>query len=204
MKRLAALLLATTLATTTIPTLSAADTLPPLINNQAPQDFASMWAGFDPRAEPLDIEVLKQWEEDGVVLQVLRYRVGVFKGQKAMMAAVYGFPKGAGKVPGLVQIHGGGQYADYKAVLTNAKRGYATISIAWAGRLTAPDYHVAPNVVKLFWDGQEDHPHYKVTTDWGALDAYHAGIDIIDTTVLGLGEPFRDPGPGGRRLADGR
>lgn len=154
--------------------ISRAESLPALIGNQAPQDFASMWAGYDPRAEPLDTEVLKQWEEDGVVMQVLRYRVGIFKGQKAMMAAVYGYPKGAGKLPGLVQIHGGGQYADYKAVLTNARRGYATISIAWAGRLTAPDYHVAPNVVKLFWDGQKDHPHYKITTDWGALDAYHA------------------------------
>ena len=133
-----------------------------------------MWQGFDPRAEPLDTEVIKQWEEDGVVMKILRYRVGIFKGQKAMMAAVYGYPKGASKIPGLVQIHGGGQYADYKAVLTNARRGYATISIAWAGRLTAPDYHVAPNVVKLFWDGQKDHPHYKITTDWGALDAYHA------------------------------
>ncbi len=41
-------------------------------------------------------------------------------------------------MPGLVQIHGGGQYADYKACLTNAKRSYATVSIAWAGRISAP------------------------------------------------------------------
>ena len=154
------------------------ETLPPLTNNDGGLDCNTMWRGFDPRAEPLDTEVIKEWEEVGVVMKVLRYRIGVFKGQKAMMAAVYGYPKGAGessaKVPGLVQIHGGGQYADYKAVLTNAKRGYATISIAWAGRITAPDYHVAPNIVKLFWDGQKDHPHYKITTDWGALDAYHA------------------------------
>lgn len=155
-------------------TNSHAETLPPLENKQVSQDFKAMWAGFDPRAEPLDTEVLKEWEEDGVVMKVLRYRVGIFKGQKSMMAAVYGYPKGANKLPGLVQIHGGGQYADYKAVLTNAKRGYATISIAWAGRLTAPDYHVSPNVVKLFWDNENDNPHYKVTTDWGALDAYHA------------------------------
>ena len=49
------------------------------------------------------------------------------------MAAVYGYPKGGTNLPGLVQIHGGGQYADQQAVLTNAKRGYATISISWAG-----------------------------------------------------------------------
>ncbi len=137
-----------------------------------------MWTGFDPRAEPLDTEVLKEWEEDGVVLKVLRYRIGIFKGQKSMMAAVYGYPKAmsdaGNKIPGLVQIHGGGQYADYQAVLTNAKRGYATISIAWAGRISAPDYRVSPHEVKLFWDNKKEDPHYKITTDWGALDAYHA------------------------------
>ena len=127
-----------------------------------------------PRKEPLETETLKAWEEDGVVLRVVRYRIGIFKGQKAMMAAIYGFPKGAAKLPGLVQIHGGGQYADYKAVLTNAKRGYATISIAWAGRISAPDYIVNSDVVKLFWDKSTNDPAYKITTDWGALDAYHA------------------------------
>lgn len=37
-----------------------------------------------------------------------------------MMVAVYGYPKSGRDLPGLVQIHGGGQYADYRAVLTNA------------------------------------------------------------------------------------
>ncbi|MFT5131113.1 MAG: arylsulfatase A-like enzyme, partial [Rhodothermales bacterium] len=141
---------------------------------EGPQTFDELWEGYDPRAEPLDVEVLKEWEEDGVQMQVLRYRVGRFKNQKSMMAAVYGYPKGAKKLPGLVQIHGGGQYADAKAVLTNAKRGYATISIAWAGRISAKDYRVSPNEVQLFWDGATDNPAYRVTTDWGALEAYHA------------------------------
>jgi cephalosporin-C deacetylase-like acetyl esterase len=144
----------------------------PLTGNP-PQTRADIWAGIDMRAEPLDVEVLKEWEEDGVVMKVLRYRVGIFKGQKAMMAAVYGYPKGGSKLPGLVQIHGGGQNASHNAVFTNAKRGYATISIAWAGRLSAPDYKVNHDVVKLFWAGKTDDPNHLVTTDWGALDAYH-------------------------------
>lgn len=150
------------------------ETLPPLKDGKSPQNFEQMWSGFDPRGEPLDTEVLKQWEEDGVVLQVLRYRIGIFKGQKAMMAAVYGYPKGGKELPGLVQIHGGGQYADHQAVLTNANRGYATISISWAGRISAPNYTVNPSIVKLFWDGKTEDPKYKVTTDWGPLDGYHA------------------------------
>ncbi|VGO13831.1 hypothetical protein PDESU_02388 [Pontiella desulfatans] len=151
-----------------------AETLAPLNGTPAPQTHAELWAGFDPRAEPLDMEILKEWEEDGVVLRVVRFRVGIFKGEKAMLAGVYGFPKGGNNLPGLVQIHGGGQYADYRAPLANAKRGYATVSISWAGRINAPDHKVNPDVVKLFWENKTDHPNYRVTTDWGALDAYHA------------------------------
>lgn len=150
------------------------ETLPPLRNGVAPQTYDELWQGFDPRAESLDTEVLKEWEDDDVLLRVVRFRVGVFKGERAMLAAVYGFPKDGKKLPGLVQIHGGGQYADHKACLMNAKRGYATVSISWAGRISAPAYRVTPNEVKLFWDGKTDDPNYRVTTDWGALDAYHA------------------------------
>ncbi|WP_236622218.1 dienelactone hydrolase family protein [Novipirellula maiorica] len=91
-----------------------------------------------------------------------------------MLAGVYGFPKDGKNLPGLLQIHGGGQYADYRAPLANAKRGYATISISWAGRISAPDYKVSPAVVKLFWEGKTDDPNYHLTTDWGAVDGYHA------------------------------
>lgn len=150
------------------------ETLPPLNGQPAPQNFQQMWKGFDPRAEPLDVEVLKQWEEEDVVLRIVRFRIGVFKGTKATLAAVYGFPKDAKELPGLVQIHGGGQYADHRACLMNAKRGYATVSISWAGRISAPDYRVSPAEVRLFWDGKTDAPNYKLTTDWGAVDGYHA------------------------------
>lgn len=154
------------------------ETLPPLQDGRAPQNFTEMWFGFDPRAEPLEIETLKEWEEEDVVLRIVRFRIGVFKGTKATLAAVYGFPKQVRgrveKLPGLVQIHGGGQYADHKACLLNAKRGYATVSIAWAGRISAPDYRVNPDVVKLFWDDKTDDPAYRLTTDWGAVDGYHA------------------------------
>ena len=153
---------------------AAAESLPPLIDGKPPQTFEALWAGYDPRTEPLQTEVLKEWEEDGVVLRVVRYQIGVFKGQKTMMAAVYGFPKGGRQLPGLVQIHGGGQFADYKAALTNAKRGYATISLAWAGRISAPGYAVNSDIVNLFIEGKTDDPAYKVTTDWHGFNGYHA------------------------------
>jgi hypothetical protein len=154
--------------------LGSDDSLPPLKDSKAPQTVEELWSDFDPRKEPLETEVLKEWEEDGVVLRVVRFRIGMFKGQKAILAGVYGFPKGGTKLPGLLQIHGGGQYADYKAPLTNAKRGYATLSIAWAGRISAPGYAVDPDIVALFWANKTNDPKYKVTTDWGVLDGYHA------------------------------
>ena len=157
-----------------VPGVPGKETLPTLGKDALVSDSIDMWEGFDPRKEPIELEVLKEWEDDGVILQVLRYRIGVFKGKKVMMAGVYGYPKGAKNIPGLLQIHGGGQYADYKAPLFNARREYATLSIAWAGRISAPGYRVSPNEVKLFWDGKIKDSNYKLTTDWGVLDAYHA------------------------------
>ncbi len=149
------------------------ETFPPLKDRNVPQTIEELWKDYDPRKEPLDTEILKEWMEDNVVMKVIRYRIGIFKGQKAMMAAIYGYPKGVANLPGLVQIHGGGQYADYRAVLTNAKRGYATISIAWAGRINAPNYTVSHAIVKLFFENKTTDPEFKITTDWGAVDGYH-------------------------------
>ena len=145
-----------------------------MLGNQAPSSHRELWAGVDPRREPLETEFLREWEEGGVGLRIVRLRIGIFRGQKAIMATIYGFPQGAARVPGLVQIHGGGQYADYRAVLSNAKRGDATLSIAWAGRMNAPEYHVTPKEVTLFWERTTSDPSYRLTEDWGLLDAYHA------------------------------
>jgi hypothetical protein len=114
-------------------------------------------------------------------MKVLRSRIGIFKGQKAMMAAIYGYPKGADMLPGLIQIHGGGQYADYRAVWTNARRGYATISISWPGRINAPDYKVNPAIVKLYLEGDTATPTIELQPiggQWMAI-THHAGIPGI-------------------------
>lgn len=154
-------------------TLVAGDTLSPIKDGKIPQSFEELWTDFDPRIEPLDVDVLKEWEEDGAVIKVLRYRVGIFKGEKSMMAAVYGYPKKGTGLPGLVQIHGGGQSAHANAVIANAKEGYATISIAWAGRIGSSQYLVTNDEKVLFLEGKAEDPNYMVTTDWGAIDAYH-------------------------------
>ena len=74
------------LAASPIQAAKMQDTLPPLENAAVPKTFEALWKGFDPQKEPLDVEVLKAWEEDGVVMKVIRYRVAIFNGKKAMMA----------------------------------------------------------------------------------------------------------------------
>ena len=138
------------------------ETLPDYSEIKPINSFEKMWSGFDPRKESLETETLKEWTEDGVRLRIVRFRIGQFKGKVARLAAVYGFPaelnENKNRVPGLVQIHGGGQYADYKACLANAKRGYATVSIAWAGRISAPNYRVTPAEVKQLTRAQPTQP----------------------------------------------
>ncbi len=135
-----------------------AETLPPLKDGQIPQNLDALWGDYDPRKEPLEAEVTKEWEQDGIVCRVIRYRVGVFKGEPATVAAFYAFPKGATALPGLMHIHGGGQSASLATVVTDAKRGYASLSLNWGGnKMTFADGKT--------YDG--------LNTDWGALDATH-------------------------------
>jgi len=134
-------------------TLLAADPSPKI-----PQTVTELWADFaELDKAPLAIEVLKEWEQDGVVCRIVRYQVGVFKGAPARVAAFYAFPKGGAKLPALLQLHGGGQSASLNSVVTYAKRGYASISLNWGGNKMTLDGEI--------WNG--------VQTDWGKLDATH-------------------------------
>lgn len=62
------------------------ETFPPLKDRNVSQTIEELWKDYDPKKEPLDTEILKEWMEDNVVMKVIRYRIGIFKGQKAMMA----------------------------------------------------------------------------------------------------------------------
>ena len=128
--------------------LSAADT---------PQSLTELWAGYDPHEGPLETEVLKEWEQEGVVCRIVRYQVGVFKGAPSRVAAFYAFPKGGTKLPAILEMHGGGQSASLKSVVTYAKRGYASLSINWGGNKMSLGQET--------WSGPQ--------TDWGKLDATH-------------------------------
>ncbi len=141
----------------TVPVFGA-DTLPPLNDGNPPQSLEELWDGYDPTQEPLEVEVVRQWQRGDVTVRMLVYTVGTFKGKKSRMGAYYAFPaQRAGKVPGILQMHGGGQRAMSEMVEAAAANGYACISINWGG--------------KPMKDQQEGDPG----TDWGAVDATQDG-----------------------------
>src|SRR5262245_50211926 len=65
--------------------VAAEETLPPLKDGTVPETIDEIWAGFDPQREPLETEILKEWEVDGLVCRIVRYRIGIFKGTKSLM-----------------------------------------------------------------------------------------------------------------------
>lgn len=119
---------------------------------EAPRTVESLWADYDPRQEPLDAKLVREWEEEGVVFRYVTYHIGTFKGVPARMAAFYAFPKSGHPLPGLPHLHGGGQRAFLGEASCYARRGYACLSINWGGREMENAQPGDPN------------------TDWGAVD----------------------------------
>ncbi len=124
---------------------------------EPPRTLDELWAGFDPREGPLESEILREWEQDGVVCRIVRYQVGTFKGAPSKVAGFYAFPKGARALPGLLHLHGGGQSANLRNVVEDAQNGYASLSLNWGGNKM--------NLGSEAWAGPQ--------TDWGRLDATH-------------------------------
>jgi dienelactone hydrolase len=140
--------------------LGAADTLPAIKDGKVPQNVKDLWANYDSTREPLEVKIVRQWKAQGVTYRYLTYTIGTFKGKKATIAAFYACPtkhKGNGKLPALIQMHGGGQRAAIHSVKYGADNGYATLSINWGGREMENAQSGDPN------------------TDWGAVDATQTG-----------------------------
>ena len=52
-----------------------------------------LWAGFDPRALPLDVEVVKAWDEGDVHLETIYFTGEVFEGEKTRIFGYFGRPR---------------------------------------------------------------------------------------------------------------
>lgn len=139
-----------------------AESLTPLSGDNPPQTLQALWNGYDPTAEPLEIENLTEWTDEGITVRLVRYKIGVFKGTTSTMAAIYAFPKGGSNLPALLHLHGGGQSASLHGPSADAKNGYASLSINWGGNPIPVPNSVSPTNT---WQGPQ--------TDWGKLDATH-------------------------------
>jgi dienelactone hydrolase len=130
----------------------AQDTFTPIKTTEdVPQTVTDLWKDYDPRAEDLDVKVIKEWKAEGVVTRYITFKVGTFKGADSRIAAYYSFPDNGKKNPAFVWCHGGGQRADRTRGLYFAKQGFATVDINWGGKPMEPGI-------------QEN-------TDWGNVDA---------------------------------
>ena len=148
-----------------------------------PQSVAELWADFDPRKEPLKVEVIREWKEDGGVFRQVRYLIGTFKGQPAHMAAIYGFPEGSGeKLPAVMHIHGGGQRAFLHEVKFLVGRGYAALSVNWGGSGTGKAPFNSPDGALA---GEPN-------TDWGAVDPTQLNVPGYDSMLPGPKQFFED------------
>ncbi len=133
-----------------VSSLFAEDTFTPYKSGQVPQDAVSLWADYDARSEPLDVQVVKEWKSEGVVTRYVTFNVGTFKGSDARIAAYYSFPENGQRNAAFVWSHGGGQRAERGRGIYFAKQGYASVDINWLGRPMEADIDV--------------------NTDWGKVD----------------------------------
>ncbi len=110
------------------------ETFTPYRADNVPQTVTDLWKDYDPRSEDLEVQVLREWRENGVVSRYVTFKVGTFKGAEARIAAYYCFPDNGRKNPAFVWCHGGGQRADRSNGDYFARQGFATIDISWLGR----------------------------------------------------------------------
>ena len=147
-----------------------------------PQSVQELWADFDARKDPLEVEVIREWKEDGGVFRHVRYFIGTFKGKPARMAAIYGFPEGAKKLPAVMHIHGGGQRASLSEVKFLVAHGYAALSVNWGG---SGDGKAPFNTCEKSEPGDPN-------TDWGAVDPSQLNVPGYNTMLPGPRQFFED------------
>jgi hypothetical protein len=156
---------------------------PQLQAAKMPTSVAELWADFDPRKDPLDTELIREWKENGAVFRHIRYFIGSFKGTPARMAAIYGFPEGVKeKLPAVMHIHGGGQRASLSEVKLLVGRGYAALSVNWGGD---GDGQPPFNTMEGAQPGDPN-------TDWGAVDPSQLNVQGYSSMLPGPKQFYAD------------
>lgn len=152
-----------------------------------PYSDNELWATYHDAilSDPLNTEWLTNWVEDGISMWQIRYDLGPLTGTRTnaspKIAAYYAYPESGTNLPGLVQIHGGGQRANASLAKYWAGEGYAAISINW-GALPLLDGQ--PNTD---WDGLpsgflRDGVTNAIFHNWCDADVYDDGATLYDVS----------------------
>jgi dienelactone hydrolase len=104
-----------------------------LAEDQSPTTPEAVWADFDPRKEPLEIEVTKRWAEHGSALTEFTFTGMTHQGSKFRVYALSSVPEGKDQLPGILHIHGGGQTVNPQWLQFWNDRGYAALTFNWGG-----------------------------------------------------------------------
>lgn len=152
--------------------------------DDVPKSVEELWGNFDPRREPLETDVIREFREDGAVIRHVRFLVGTFKDQPARMTAIYGFPEhrdGVRNLPAVMHIHGGGQRGSLSEVKLLVSRGYAALSVNWGGSAGQSPFNSV--------EGAEPHDP---NTDWGAVDPSQLNVPGYQSILPGPKQLFED------------
>lgn len=94
----------------------------------------AVWRDFDPRRDPLDVEIKKEWTEGGAHYREFYFTGETIDGQVVRVYAQYGAPEGGKSLPAVLHIHGGGQTVNPSWLAFWTRRGYAAMTFNWGGR----------------------------------------------------------------------
>ncbi len=150
-----------------------------------PYSDNELWATYHDAIlnDPLNTEWLTNWVDNGISIWQIRYDLGELEGTRTnaspKIAAFYAHPVGGTDLPGLVQIHGGGQRGMWEVAKLWAEQGYAAISINW-GALPLLDGQLNTD-----WDGlasgfTRDGVSNAIFHNWCDPDVYDDGVTLYD------------------------
>lgn len=92
-----------------------------------------LWRGVDVRSMVLETAVLGEWAADGIVTRKVMFTSHRREEVAVRILAFYSAPAVAGRFPGVLHIHGGGQTANRDYTEYFARHGFAALSINWGG-----------------------------------------------------------------------
>ena len=106
-----------------------------------------VWRDFDPRRDPLEVELKRTWVDAGVQYREFYFTGETIDGQPVRVYAQYAAPEGGRALPAVLHIHGGGQTVNPSWLAFWTKRGYAAMTFNWGGRWDDIEGKARPLVV---------------------------------------------------------